>query len=145
MAPCRACHSRNATARKRHRECGCRPKSECRCPDSRRTRLPTRGRRAPPSHLCSTALCGPPANGAMLDALVDMVELDDAFDIYTRGDDVVAVNLARLHEMLDLGNGDFRRCGHDRVKIARGLTVDEVALGIAFVSVNDGEVGEQAA
>ena len=38
-----------------------------------------------------------------------------------------------------------RRRRHDRIEIARGLAVDEVALGIGLPGVHDREIGDQAA
>ena len=69
----------------------------------------------------------------------------DAFDEDAGGDDVVGVDLAGLHQLLDLGHRHLGRGGHHRVEVARGVPVDEVALGVALPGVHDGEVGEQAA
>ena len=59
--------------------------------------------------------------------------------------DVIGIDLAGRHQMLDLGDGDLRGRRHHRVKIARGLAIDEVAGGVALPGVDDGEIGEQAA
>ena len=58
--------------------------------------------------------------------------------------DVVAVEFARLNQMLDLRDGDARGGRHHRIKIARGLAVDEIALGIALPGVHEREVGDEA-
>ena len=69
----------------------------------------------------------------------------DALDENAGRMDVVGIDLAGRHQMLDFGHRDLGGGRHHRVKIARGLAVDEVAGGIALPGVHDGEIGEQAA
>ena len=59
--------------------------------------------------------------------------------------DVVGIEFAGRNQLLDLGHGDLRSGRHHRVKVARGLAVDQVTGGVALPGVDDGEVGEQAA
>src|SRR6476646_8452201 len=82
---------------------------------------------------------------ALLDALVEIQTVDDAFDEDAGGVDMVGIDLSGRDEMLDLGDGDARRRRHDRIKITRRLAIDEVALGIALPGMDDGETGEQPA
>ena len=82
---------------------------------------------------------------AELDPLLAGADVDDALDENAGGMDVVRIDLAGRHQMLDLGDGDLGGGRHHRVKIARGLAVDQVPGGIALPGVDDGEVGEQAA
>ena len=58
--------------------------------------------------------------------------------------DVVGVDLAGLDEILDLGDRDLAGGRHHRVEVARGLAVDEVALGVALPGVDEREVGDEA-
>ena len=46
--------------------------------------------------------------------------------------------------MLDLGDGDAAGRRHHRVKVARGLAINQIAFGIAFPGMHDGEVGDQS-
>ena len=72
-------------------------------------------------------------------------DFDDALDEDAGRVDVVRIELAGRHQMLDLGDRDLRGGRHHRVKVARGLAVDQVPGGVALPGVHDGEVGEQAA
>ena len=92
--------------------------------------------------------CGSPrtrAGVAELDALLGRADLDDALDENSGRVDVVGIEFARRHEMLDLGDGDLRRGRHHRVEIARGLAIDQIAGGVALPGMDDGEVAEQPA
>ncbi|GCC44544.1 hypothetical protein chiPu_0028512, partial [Chiloscyllium punctatum] len=88
---------------------------------------------------------GPRTGVAEFDPLLARADLDDAFDEDAGRVDVVRVDLAGRHQMLDLGDGDLRGGRHHRVKVARGLAVDQVAGGVALPGMDDGDVGEQAA
>ena len=57
---------------------------------------------------------------------------------------MVAVDLARLDQTLDFGDRQTGRCGHHRIEIARRFPIDEVAFSVAFPSVNQGDVGDEA-
>src|SRR5262249_58353408 len=43
------------------------------------------------------------------------------------------------------GNGDLAGSGYPRIEVARGLAVDEVALGVAHPGMHDREVGHEPA
>ena len=60
-------------------------------------------------------------------------------------DDVVGVDLARLDQMLDLGDRDLAGRRHHRIEVARRLPVDEIAFGIALPGMHDRDVGDEAA
>jgi hypothetical protein len=77
--------------------------------------------------------------------LLGGADLDDALDENAGRMDVVRIDLAGRHQVLDFGDRDLRGGGHHRVKVPSGLAVDEIAGGIALPGVNDGEIGEQAA
>src|SRR5205809_1379687 len=47
--------------------------------------------------------------------------------------------------MLDLGDGKSRRGRHDRVEVARGLAIDEVAFAVGLPGMYDCEVGDETA
>src|SRR5579863_4831990 len=88
---------------------------------------------------------GPRTRVAEFDPLLARADLDDALDEDAGRMDVVRIDLAGRHQMLDLCDRYLRGGCHHRVKVTRGLAVNEVAGGIALPGVNDGEVGEQAA
>src|SRR5882757_2880279 len=85
------------------------------------------------------------ADGALLDVLHRVRHMHDAFHIDAGRDDVVGIDRARLDQVLDLRHRHLARGRHHRIEVARGLSIDEVALGIAFPRVHDGEVGDDPA
>src|SRR5438045_8529988 len=58
---------------------------------------------------------------------------------------LVGLDLARLDQLLDLRDGHLARGGHDRVKVARGLSVHEIAFAVAFPGMDDRQIGDKAA
>src|SRR4030088_3457935 len=85
------------------------------------------------------------AHGALLDVLHRIRNVHNTFHEHARRDDVVGIDLAWLDQILDLGNGDLPGRGHHRIEIARGLAINEIALGISLPGMNDRKVGDQAA
>ena len=77
--------------------------------------------------------------------LLARADLDHALHEHAGRVDVIRIDLAGRHQVLDLGDGDLRRRRHHRIEVARGLAIDEIAGGIALPGVNDREIGEQAA
>ena len=61
------------------------------------------------------------------------------------GDDVVGVDLAVGHQVLDLGHDHVRRGRHDRIEVPRGLAIDQVALVVRLPGMHHRQVGAQAA
>ena len=59
--------------------------------------------------------------------------------------DVVLVERAGLHQLLDLGDRHLAGGGHHRIEVPRGLPVDEVAGVVALPGLDDGQVGGEAA
>src|SRR5262249_10614565 len=58
---------------------------------------------------------------------------------------MVGIDVHWLHKVLDFGDGDFAGGGHHRIEVARGLAIDEVALGIAHPGMHNREIcGERA-
>ena len=51
------------------------------------------------------------------------------------------IQLARFDQFFDFRDGDLAGRGHHRIEIARGLAIDQVAFGIAFPGLDDGQVG----
>ena len=47
------------------------------------------------------------------------------------------------HQVLDFGHGDLAGGGHHRIEVARGLSIDQVALAVAHPGVHDREVGNE--
>ena len=82
--------------------------------------------------------------GPLLDQFDVIGHVDDALHIDARGVDIVGVDLARLHQVLDLGDRDLAGGRHHGVKIARGLAKDEIALGIALPCMDQGDIGNHA-
>ena len=56
----------------------------------------------------------------------------------------VAVDLARLNQMLDLSDRQTPRRRHHRIEVSRGLPVDEIAFRVALPSMNQRNVGDKA-
>ena len=70
--------------------------------------------------------------------------MDDALHVDAGRDDVVGVDLARLDQMLDLGDREPARRRHHRIEVARRLPVDEVAFRVALPGVDERDVGDEA-
>src|SRR5579884_3807593 len=89
----------------------------------------------------------PLSRRAVLDDFVLQLDRDmhDALDENAWRMDMVRVDLARLHQMLDFRDRELGGGRHDRVEIAGRLPVDEIALGVALPGVDNGDVGEKAA
>src|SRR5262249_24313851 len=71
--------------------------------------------------------------------------MHQALDVDAWRDDVVRIDIAGLHEVLDFRHGDLAGGGHHWIEVARGLAVNEVALGIAHPSMDDREIGDKSA
>ena len=78
---------------------------------------------------------------ALLDAPLVAFALEDALHEDARGVHGVGVDLARLDQLLDLGDRDARGHGHHRGEVARGLAVDQVAVAVALPGLHEREVG----
>src|SRR5450759_2111543 len=85
------------------------------------------------------------AHGALLDVFDRVRHVDDAFDVNARRDDVVGIEIARLHQVLDLGDRHLAGGRHHRIEIARGLPIHEIAFGIPHPGVHDREIRDQTA
>src|SRR5947208_59148 len=84
-------------------------------------------------------------HGALLDPLVGRLlrgEYDDPLHVDTRGVHVVGVELTGLHEVLDLGDADPPAHRRQRVEVARGVAIDEVAVPVALPGADQPEVGD---
>src|ERR1051325_3118719 len=85
------------------------------------------------------------AYGALLDMFYGIGHVNDPLHEHARRDDVVGIDLARLNQDFHFGHRRLGRGRHHRVEIARGLSIDEVALGIALPGVHDRQIGDDAA
>src|SRR5690348_8019850 len=83
------------------------------------------------------------AGGPFLDALGVAGSLDDAFHEDARRVDAVGLEIARVNELLDLGNRVPGRGRHHRVEVSRRLAIDEIAAAIAPPRLDEREVGMQ--
>src|SRR5262249_22646476 len=94
----------------------------------------------PPNSSGCVALAG----RAALDALELIGHVYDPLNIDAGRDDVVAINFARLNEMLDLRDRQAAGCRHHRIEVARGLPVNEIAFRVAPPGVHEEDVGDEA-
>src|SRR5690242_15661730 len=85
------------------------------------------------------------AYGALLDVLDGVRHVDDALDVDAGRDDVVGLEFAGAHKVLDLGHRHLAGGRHHRIEVARGLAVHEVAFVVAHPGVYDRQVGDDAA
>ena len=85
------------------------------------------------------------AHRALLDVFHRLGHVHQALDVHAWRYDVVGIDIAGLHEVLDFGHGHLAGSGHHRIEVTRGLAIDEVTLGIAHPGVHDGEVGDEPA
>src|SRR4051794_21340798 len=70
--------------------------------------------------------------GAAFDPLLGVADGDDPLHEPTGRVDLVGLELARLDEVLDLGDGDPSGGGTERVEVARGHPVHEIAVPVAL-------------
>mmetsp|Transcript_4092 Transcript_4092/g.14449 ORF Transcript_4092/g.14449 Transcript_4092/m.14449 type:complete len:210 (-) Transcript_4092:577-1206(-) len=77
-----------------------------------------------------------------LNALLELLSLDDALDIDARDVDLVGVELALLDDLLHLGNGDLAGGGHVGVEVPRRAPEDEVAGRVGLPGLDEGIVSE---
>src|SRR5579884_4482688 len=85
------------------------------------------------------------AQGALLDPLLEIGARDDALHENAGCVDLVAVDLARLDQVLDLDDRHPSGRCHDRVEVARRLAEDEVALLVGLPGVDDRQIGDETA
>src|SRR5262245_12283278 len=83
------------------------------------------------------------ADGALLDVLDRVRHVYDPLDVNARRDDVIGIDVAGLHQLLDFGDSHLGGRGHRRIKIACGLAVDEITLAIGTIGVNNGKIGDK--
>ena len=81
----------------------------------------------------------------MLDLLVVGRTAEDALHEDAGRMDVVGVERAHRHELLDLRDAELGRGRHHRIEVTGRLAIDEVAGGIALPRLHQCHVGEQAA
>src|SRR3989454_1361684 len=80
---------------------------------------------------------------SLLDSLFIVRPPEDPGHVDTRGVHHLRIEVARLDQLLHLGDGDARGGGHHRVEVARRLAVHEVAQAVASVGLDQGEVGQE--
>ena len=78
--------------------------------------------------------------GALGDALLELLALDDALHVDARQVDLVGLEHSVLHDLLHLGHRDLGRLGALRVEVAGGAAEDEVAGLVGFPGLHAGEV-----
>src|ERR1700689_5263521 len=93
----------------------------------------------PPENSSRVALAG----RALLDPLQGVWDVNDALNVNAGGDDVVAVDLARLDQMLNLGHRELSCGRHHRIEMSGGLPVDKIALRIALPGMHQRDVGDE--
>src|SRR5215213_2654124 len=69
--------------------------------------------------------------------------LENVSDKNPRSDDVIRIDLARVHELLDFCNRHLGSGGHHRVEVARGAPVDQVAHAVALPGVDEGKISAE--
>ena len=73
----------------------------------------------------------------MFDRFSGVRDMHDALHENARRDDLVGVDLARLDEMLDLGDRHLAGGRHHRIEIPRRLAIDEIAFGIGLPGMDE--------
>jgi hypothetical protein len=81
----------------------------------------------------------------VLDDVLVVAHLDDAFDEQAGQVDVVGVDRAAVNQLVDLGHGDVRRHRHDRIEVAGRAVEAQVAVDVADGGAHDRQVGAQRA
>ena len=81
-----------------------------------------------------------PGDRRDLDRLLVAVPLEDAMHVDARQVDFLGGELAHLHELLHLCDGDSCRLRAERVEVSRGLVEDQIAGSIPLLRLHDREV-----
>ena len=80
-----------------------------------------------------------------LDGLLVLFALHDALNVNAGRADVIGIDSARLHQLLHLGNGDFRGGRHHRIEVLRGFSINEIAQPVATPGFDQREIGGERA
>ena len=68
---------------------------------------------------------------------------DEPVDENTRSMHAIRVDGAELDDFRDLGDGEIRRHGHHRIKVACGFPIDEIAPAVSPQRLDQGNVTAQ--
>src|ERR1019366_4283048 len=82
-------------------------------------------------------------HGAPLDPLLVAGPLEDPLNEDARRVNVVGIELTHLDELLDLGDRDLPRHRRERVEVARGIAIDEIADRVAPPRLDEREVSPE--
>src|SRR5215472_6831960 len=87
----------------------------------------------------------PLAHRSLFDHLV--FDLSEHHSLYVNAGNVnaIRIELTRLNDLLDLGDGHMGRRRHDRIEIARSLAEDQVAPAISLPGFDQREIGLERA
>src|SRR5688500_12327554 len=86
-----------------------------------------------------SSLLGP--HGAAFDAFFESA-LNKPVHINAGGMNVVHVEFAGLDNFLHFHHGDFAGGGGERIKVARGMAINDVAVTVRLPAFDDGEVAD---
>src|SRR6202012_3987348 len=89
-------------------------------------------------------LSGPGPRGPLLDRLLAGLRLHDALNEDPRRVDMVGVDLARLDQLLNLGDGDLARHRDQRAEVAGRLVEHQVAVPVTAGRADQREVTDDA-
>ena len=81
---------------------------------------------------------------SLLDMLDGCWSMHKCRDEDARRMDLIGIDLASGHEVLNLGDCHLCSRRHDRIEIAGGLSIDEITLIVALVGVNQRNIREQS-
>src|ERR1700686_5345178 len=84
----------------------------------------------------------PLARGHALDAFAGRPDRNDPLHVNPGQVDLLGIDLARLDELLDLGDGDLSGHRAERVELPRRLVEDEVAVPVADARAHQGEIAD---
>src|SRR5215472_6905203 len=89
------------------------------------------------------SISAPLAHGSLLDPLLVIAAGDHALNEDGRNVDLIRVEVAHVHQLLDFGDGDARSHAHHRREIARRLAEDEIAPLVSLEGADDRKVRAQ--
>src|SRR5258708_21507318 len=84
-------------------------------------------------------------NRAALDAFFVLRALENGVHKNSRRMNLIGVKLAQFDELFDFGNNVVGGGSHHGIKVARGLSIDEVAPAVAFPRFDEREIAADGA
>src|ERR1035438_7990004 len=89
--------------------------------------------------------CGRLPHRSFFDVFVKLLALKNSLHVHAGSVNHVRIQFARLNQMFDFGDRNFRRSRHHGIEVACGFAIDEISPCVALPGLHEGEVGFERA